>query len=56
MTNLVSKISNQEAVKSFGITEVFFMNGEFYTTSNYTIPFDMSAELEAELSQYNTAV
>lgn len=50
MTNLVSKIANQDLVKNYGITEAFFYNGEFYITSNYDLHYETIAELENELS------
>jgi hypothetical protein len=49
MKNLVSKIKDQSLVKNFGITEAFFVNGEFYTTSYYTLPFEVVEQLENEL-------
>jgi hypothetical protein len=49
MENLVSKIKDQSIVKEFGITEAFFFNGEFYTTSNYQLPYETIEYLENEL-------
>ncbi len=49
MTNLISNISNKSLVKNYGITEVFFIDGELHTTSNYDLPEFVLAEIENEL-------
>jgi len=51
MENLVSKIENQKTVKNYGITEVYFFNGEFFITSNYELPYELTEQLELELSK-----
>ena len=33
---------------SFGITEVFVVDGEIHTTSDYTLPFDLIEKIELE--------
>ena len=49
MKNLVNKISNQEAVSNFKITEAFFSSNEFYITSEWDIPFEIVEEIENQL-------
>jgi hypothetical protein len=52
MTNLVSNIKDQNLVKEYGITEVFFIDGEIYTTSDYMLNYETILNLEKELKEY----
>lgn len=52
--NLVSKINDQKLVKDYKITEAFFLNGEFYITSIWELDFETIANLEKELTSYNS--
>jgi len=52
MKNLVNNIANQLFVKQFGITEAFFINGEFYITSHYDLGYENIISLEKELKAY----
>ncbi len=49
MNNLVKEIKNQKFVAEFGITEAFFVNGEFYLTSKYEVSLENYDRLEEEL-------
>jgi len=53
MENLVSKIEDRVIVKDFGITEAFFIDGEFYLTSEWDIPFELFLKIEKELRSKN---
>ena len=50
MKNLLSQLQDKfsKEIKSFGITEIFFIDGEMYTTSKYTLPFELMEEIEKE--------
>ena len=52
MKNLINEIKSisEKEITSFGITEVFVVNNELYTTSLYDIPNEMIEKLENELS------
>ena len=48
MTNLINSIKGIEnEVKQFGITEIFVMNGEVYTTSKYDLPYELIEKIES---------
>lgn len=47
INKLQAKFSNE--IKLFGITEVFIVNGELYTTSNYDLPYELISKFESEL-------
>ena len=48
MTNLINSIKGIEnEVKQFGITEIFVMDGEVYTTSNYDLPTELIKKIES---------
>lgn len=47
--SLVNKIENQKAVKDFGITEAYFYKDEFFTSSNYGIPYHIIESIELQL-------
>ena len=51
MKNLINDIKSisEKEIKSFGITEVFVVNNELYTTSLYDITNEMIDKLENEL-------
>lgn len=51
MKNLINKlkVNFKNEIKNFGITEVFIINGELYTTSNYDLPYDLLIKIKTEL-------
>lgn len=55
MTNLINKLNDKlndkfaKEIKSFGISEIFVINGELHTTSNYDLPFELISLLEKEV-------
>ena len=49
LINDIKSISDKE-IKSFGITEVFVVNNELYTTSLYDLPNEMLEKIENELA------
>jgi hypothetical protein len=49
MTNLITVTKFQSEVKSFGITEIFIIEGELYITSNYSLDYELISKLENEL-------
>ena len=49
LINDIKSISDKE-IKSFGITEVFVVDNELYTTSLYDMPNEMIEKLENELA------
>lgn len=49
MKNLVNNIENKKMVKTYGITEAFFIDNEFYITSEFDLSFEMISEIENQL-------
>lgn len=46
--NLINELPEQfkKAIKDFGITEVFFFNGDMYTTSKYDLDHSLIEAIE----------
>lgn len=48
MKNVIDQL-DAKLVKDFKITEAFILDGELYTTSEYTLSFELIAEIESQL-------
>ena len=50
MTNLISSIEGiEKEIKSFGIKEIFVIEGEVHITSNYDLPYELIEKIESQL-------
>lgn len=53
MTNLLDTLTEtiKSELKFYGVTEVFVIDGELHTTSDYTLPNELIEEIESILIQ-----